>query len=91
MDSIQIGEDSSNNYAFSDESGQAEIVGSGTSIYTILDFNSPDILISKLWFSDLSSKLAKAAGVKVTYKSGIMTASCKKDWPDLYIDFGWGT
>lgn len=83
MNSIQIGTSEKSHYGFGNEAKQGEFIDDG--IYTILDFNSPDILISKLWYSDFTSKLAKVAGEKASYKSGVMTASCKSDWPDLYF------
>lgn len=83
MESIQIGEDTKKTYGFSNEAKQGEYVSGG--VYTILDFASKDIFISKLWFESFVSKLASVANAKTTYKSGLLTASCNKSWPDLYL------
>lgn len=63
LESIQIGSNQKDLYGFSDEAEQSEKVGKG--VYTVLDFNTPDIFLSALWYSDFLTRLSKKAGVEI--------------------------
>lgn len=87
LQGIQIGNSAKNSYGFAPslEGDRGEFIGS--SIYSIFDFNSPDIYLSTLWMTSFLETLMGAASVdNYEVRDGTVYCDCSSNFPDLFFN-----